>query len=630
MRKVTPGEPETRSPDLLAENLRRVEALFPEAFTEGRIDFDALRGILGGAVDDSSEKFGLSWRGKHQASRLALVPSTGALRPCPDDSVEWDTTRNIVIEGDNLEVLKLLHRSYGQKVRLIYIDPPYNTGKDFVYSDNYRDTLRNYQRVTGQRDDTGNRTSSNTERNGRYHTNWLNMMYPRLRASRDLLHEHGLLCVSIDDHECHTLRTILDELYGEESFVGTLTWTTTTQPDNIGTARFGLQKNIEYVLMYSKCPRIDLPPFVLQEQPGTRKYTHDGRFGKCRLEIIERAFDGAYARPTMRFPILGRPPREGKQWQIGEQTARQLEKDGRLEVVDGIVKRAIYPQDDKDRKQYLPFWAHLEKVATSQAGKSELSRLLPGHGVNTVKPISLVQEILRHLPPDSLVLDFFAGTGTTAHAVYALNVRDSGTRRVILIQLPLPISPDVPAQKTTAAFCDTIGRPRSLAEITKERLRRAGAALRADPPTAATDLGFRVFRLDSASSFEWDPRPSDLNRALLEASRGLKPDRTEDDLFFGLLASLGYDLSAPVRTRKLAGKTVRAVENGRLVACLAERLTWEEANTLADRLPSWLRELGASPPVTVYFRDDAFENSTAKINMVEVLRQRDVTDVRSL
>lgn len=628
MRRVAPGDPETRSPDPLAPRIRELQRLFPEAVVDGRVDFDTLRQLLGDSVEESPEKYGFSWKGKSAAREAWLARSAGALRPCPDESLDWDTTKNILIEGDNLEVLKLLGHSYRRKVDLIYIDPPYNTGKDFVYSDNYRDSLRHYRRITGQNDSDGKRTSSNTENNGRYHTKWLNMMYPRLIAGHSLLQEHGLMCVSMDDHESHTLRFMLDQVFGEESFVGTLTWIATTQPDNIGTARFGLQQNIEYVFMYSKCSRAALRPFVLPEQTDTRTYPHEGRFGKCRFEIIERAFDGAYARPTMLFPILGQRPRPGKQWQIGREKARRLEEEGRLEVVDGIVKRAVYPDDDK--KQYEPFWAHLEEVKPSQVGKSELSRLLPEHGVNTVKPLSLVQAILRHLPSDSLVLDFFAGTGTTAHAVTALNAADGGARRSILVQLPLPISPEVRAQKTTAQLCDTMGRPRTLVEVTKERLRRAGAEIRASHPLTSPDAGFRVFKLDSANLREWDGQPEDLERTLLETWPRVKPDRTEDDLFYSLLLSEGLDLCAPVETREVAGKTLRAAEGGRLVACLSEALNWEEANAIADAIPEWLRELGGPDQTTAYFRDDAFADATAKINLVRVLHQRGVTEVRSL
>jgi adenine-specific DNA-methyltransferase len=232
MKKLTAEDTETKSPDLIAGNIEQVQALFPEAFTEGKVDFEVLKQLLGGAVYEREEKYGLNWHGKRRARQLALTPSAGTLRPCPEESIDWNTTRNLMIEGDNLEVLKLLQKSYSGKVKLIYIDPPYNTGKDFVYPDNFQDSIRNYLELTGQVEG-GKKISSNTEASGRFHTDWLNMMYPRLKLARRLLQGDGLICVSMDDLEANNLRTICDEVFGQESFVGVLTWITTTQPDNI-------------------------------------------------------------------------------------------------------------------------------------------------------------------------------------------------------------------------------------------------------------------------------------------------------------------------------------------------------------------------------------------------------------
>ena len=340
---LTHRRDETRTGELVSSNLDQLKTVFPEAYSDGRVDFEVLRELLGDTIHEGEERYGLNWHGKRQARRAALAPPQGTLRPIPKDSVDWETTQNIMIEGDNLEVLKLLQKSYSTKVDLIYIDPPYNTGKDFVYSDNYRDNIGNYLESTGQIDNEHRRISTNTEASGRFHTAWLNMMYPRLKIARNLLQKDGLICVSIDDHEMHNLRIICDDIFGEESFVGTLTWKTTTQPDNTGRARFGLQQNIEYILMYSKCARSELPPFVLESSGQQPKYPHMGQFGPCRFEIIERSAEGTWARPTMQFKILGRFPREGKRWQIGEVKARELENTGRVEIVDDIVKRAVYP-----------------------------------------------------------------------------------------------------------------------------------------------------------------------------------------------------------------------------------------------------------------------------------------------
>lgn len=635
MKKITPGDPETRSADLVTGNIEELKRLFPEAVTEGKVDFGVLRQLLGDAVDEEPEKYGLSWHGKRRARALALTPSTGTLRPAPEESVDWDTTQNVFIEGDNLEVLKLLQKSYAGKVKLIYIDPPYNTGKDFVYPDDFRDGIRNYQEITGQVEG-GRRVSSNAEASGRFHTDWLNMMYPRLRLARELLQRDGLVCMSIDDHEMHHLRAISDEVFGHESFVGVLTWITTTQPDNIGKARFGLQQNIEYVLVYSKCSRSELPSFTLRSRGNAPKYPHQGKFGACRFEIIERAFEGAYARPTMRFQILGQPPREGKQWQIGETQARDLEARGRVELVDGVVKRAVYPEDEADDASgFVPFWAFLEGVDTSQAGKAELTRLLgSGHGVDTVKPLSLVTEILTHLPANAIVMDFFAGSGTTGHAVLAQNARDEGTRRFVLVQLPEPLDADNPRQRSSAELCNALGKPRTIAEITKERLRRAVVQVREDAPLFTGNVGFRVFKLAESNIHAWEPRPDTLQAALFVGVQNLRDDRTEIDLLTELMLKLSIELSASVETRTIAGKSTQAVAGGVLIACLAPNLSAADVEPLANGIIAWHRELDPAAPdrTDIIVRDSAFADDVAKTNFAAILTQAGISSdrIRSL
>lgn len=317
-------------------------------------------------------------------------------------------TDGLLLHSENFQALSLMQRRYEEQVKCIYIDPPYNTGTDgFPYKDGYKDST------------------------------WMSMISGRMSVATSLLQREGLFFASIDDIEVHHLRRICDEWFGSQSFIGTLTWIATTQPDNIGRARFGLQQNVEYVLLHSKCPRIQLPPFILRGSGKSRAYPHMGRFGPCRFEIIERAFEGAYARPTMQFTILGQSPREGKQWQIGEATARELEAAGKVEIVDGIVKRAVYPEDEEGGEVGLvPFWAHLEGVGTSQSGKRELTNILGrGHGLDTVKPMSLLTELASHVAANGSFLDYFAGSGTTGHAVINLNREDGGRRKFILVEM---------------------------------------------------------------------------------------------------------------------------------------------------------------------------------------------------
>lgn len=636
MKKLAANDPQTRTVDRVAENISTLKAIFPELVTESEkgavVNVDVLKQLVGDqTITDVEEKYGLNWHGKRIARQLALTPSTGTLRPCPEESLGWDTTQNLMIEGDNLEVLKLLQKSYAAKVKLIYIDPPYNTGKDFVYPDKFHDNIRNYLELTGQVEG-GQKISSNTEASGRFHTDWLNMMYPRLKVARQLLKDDGLICISMDDHEAHNLRIVCDEIFGQESFVGVLTWITTTQPDNIGRARFGLQQNIEYVFMYSKCARIELPPFVIKSSGATPKYPHKGKFGPCRFEIIERSFEGAYARPTMRFKILGQEPRKGKQWQIGEVQARDLEARGRVEIVDGIVKRAVYPEDEADDASgFIPFWAHLKDVDTSQKGKSELTRLFgTGHGVDTVKPLNLLTEILSHLPMDALILDYFAGTGTTGHSVFAHNIFDNGSRRFILIQLPEPLDPTDARQKASSDYCDKMNKPRKITELTKERLRGAARKAKEENPMFAGDLGFRVFKLDSTNIREWEPKREDVSQTLEDSVEHLKTDRSEADILYELLLKLGLDLCVPIEKRTIAGKDVHAIGGGVLIACIADKISSSEAEKLGLCIVEWHKNLAPAGDTTCVFRDSAFVNDVAKTNLVEILNQYGIANVRSL
>jgi adenine-specific DNA-methyltransferase len=611
-----------------AENIARLKALFPELVMEGKqgasVNVDVLKQLVGDAtVTDLGEKFGLNWFGKREARKLALIPSLGTLRPAPDESLDWDTTRNLMIEGDNLEVLKLLQESYAGMVKLIYIDPPYNTGKDFVYPDNFADGVRNYKELTGQTEN-GKALSSNIESSGRFHTNWLNMMYPRLKVAREFLRDDGLIAISMDDHELAPLRLICDEIFGEECFIGTLTWITTTQPDNIGRARFGLQQNIEYVLVYSKSPRLDLPPFILETKGIAPRYPHQGKFGPCRFEIIERAFEGAYARPTMRFKILGQNPREGKQWQIGEEQARDLEARGRIEIVEGIVKKAIYPEDEtEDDTSYVPFWAHLKNTQTSQRGKAEVTELLgAAHGMDTVKPTSLLREILKHLPKDALILDFFAGSGTSGDAVLRANVEDDGNRRFILTQLPLPLDPKESSQRSSHDFCKKIGVPEVLSELTKERLRRAAAKIQAENSDWKGDVGFRVLKLDTSNLLPWNPETEDLEAHLLEHENRILPGRGDLDLLYEVMIRLGIGPSSPIETKVIASKIVRCVSGGRLFACFANSIASGEASALAAGIAAWREQLAPESESRAIFLDASFADDVAKANLNGLLGQQ--------
>lgn len=629
MQKIIPGDPETSSPDIVAGNLAKLQEMFPAAFTEGKVDFEVLRQLLGDAVDEREEKYGLNWHGKRRARQLALLPSTGTLRPCPEDSVDWDGTQNLMIEGDNLEVLKLLQKSYAGKVKLIYIDPPYNTGKDFVYPDDYRNSIRNYLELTGQIDGQNRQLSSNTEASGRFHADWLSMMYPRLKVARHLLTEDGIILISIDGTEGSNLRILCDDVFGPENFLATICWRRKKESSNDGK---GFAVKGEFLLVFTR--------------------GEEGR--PYRLPLSESYLKSSYRQPTEEFPAgrwrpvpitvtMGhqsggytyvvttpRGTRHERVWLYPESGFQNLVKRGRIywgKDGDGIPQRVMYAEESSGT---LPDNIWLD-VATNKEGKKEVTRLLGVDAFDTVKPISLISHILDICTgPDSLVVDFFAGSGTTAQAVMEKNAADSGKRRAILVQLPEPLDPSKKSQRVAAGFCDDLGRPRSLAELTKERLRRAGREIKERNPGNSGDFGFRVFKLDTSNIRAWDPAPDDLNAALFDGLDHIRPERTQQDILCELLLKLGLDLCVPMETRTIAGKSVHSVGAGTLIACLDEAITREDVEELALAIADWHDALAPAGESTVVFRDSAFVDDVAKTNLAAILEQRGLRNIRSL
>lgn len=535
----------------------------------------------------------------------------GTLRPCHEKSKNWDSTENLYIEGDNLEVLKILQRSYHRAIKMIYIDPPYNTGHDFVYKDDFKDNIENYKQVTGQVDAEGRALSANTESGGRYHTNWLNMMYPRLRLARNLLADDGVIFISIDDHEVGNLRNICDEIFGDKNYFGDLIWESTTQPTNAGNAKFGLQKKTETILMYGK-NKFDIKGFNLHILNKSLNYPHQGKYGACRFEIIETSGAGTYNRDTMKFKILGHGPRKGKRWKIGEETARELEKAGKLELVDGIVKRAVYPEDEADKIQYKPFWSLFgaKEYGTAQTGKDELNSLMEAEiGFDTVKPVTLLKELLFHLGEEFTVLDFFSGTGTTAEALLRLNLENQGHRKFIMVQLPEMIDEKNEAYK--AGY-------KTICDIGEERIRRAGALIEKEAEEKkqnVPDTGFKVFRLDSSNIKRWNPDKKDLSQSLWDYVDNFVEGRTEEDVVYEIMLKTGIDLSCPVDKLERNGHTIYSIGMGALFICLDDHVNEDVAKVLT----ALHKEL--SPETwKVVFRDNAFDRDADKTNVREMLK----------
>lgn len=627
MEKLSVNDPETKSADILAENIERLKTLFPEAFSEGKIDFDVLKQLLGSAVDEREEKYGLNWHGKRQARQLALTPSTGTLRPCPEESIDWDTTQNLMIEGDNLEVLKLLQKSYAGKVKLIYIDPPYNTGKDFVYPDDFQDNIKNYLELTGQMEG-GKRISSNTEASGRFHTDWLNMMYPRLKLARNLLRDDGVIFVSISDHEIHNLRMLLNEVFGEENFIAAVIWQKVYAPKN--SARH-FSEDHDYVIVYARSAEAWTPYLLPRTEEMEVHYSNPdndprGPWRSDGMSARNYYSKGMYPVTTPRGRPIDGPP-SGRYWVYSEDKFRELDNDGRIWWgKDGDNQPAIKRFLSEVQAGRVPqtLWTYNE-VGHTQEAKKELiaSVTFPNSDsvFETPKPTRLIRRMLQlatQADRNALVLDFFGGSGSTMHGVFAQNAVDGGNRRCILVQLP-EILPG-----------GEVGGLATITDITKERLRRAGEKIRVENPMFAGDLGFRVFRLDSTNIHAWEPDREDLSGTLLRSVEHLKADRSEQDILYELLLKLGLDLCVPIEDKMIAGKTVHSIGDGTLLVCLAPQITREEVEPLSLGIVAWHKELGPAGESTIVFRDSAFTDDVAKTNLTAILQQHGLESVRSL
>lgn len=639
MKKITANDPETKSTDLTAENLEQLKALFPEAFTEGKLDFEVLRQLLGSAVDEREEKYGLNWHGKRRARQIAITPSTGTLRPCPDESVDWDNTQNLMIEGDNLEVLKLLQRSYAGKVKLIYIDPPYNTGKDFVYPDNFQDNIKNYLELTGQIEG-GQKISSNTESSGRFHTDWLNMMYPRLKLARALLRDDGVMFISIDDAEHGNIRHLCDEIFGEENFAGVIKRRAARKTAFLSKRMTDM---CDYVIVYVKSE--DAPPLTAgQVSDGTRPVFNEGNATSVRIlraGAIAKCGDGIYkkgkrAARSMEFELLDELAVSGGvvskdvcvqgPWRINQEVL-----DKTLFVTrNGGLRRTMLPEE-LDQAKLLNDLLD-DKSCYNELGTEEVNELLDIGVFSNPKPVGLLSYLISSagVAANDLVLDFFAGSGTTGHAVLQQNAVDGGNRRFVLVQLPEPLHAVGGNQQAAAEFCKKHHRPLNIAELTKERLRRAANRLKTEKPVWKGDCGFRVYKLDSSNLRAWEPKPDNLEQSLADAMEHIKPDRSEQDVLFELLLKLGLELTVPIESKTLAGKTVHSIGAGTLIACLTEKVTAQEVEPLALGIVDWHAKLAPAGDTQVVFRDSAFADDVAKTNLTAILQQHSLENVRSL
>lgn len=667
MNKLSPEMPELQSMNITADNITKLKSLFPEAFNEDSVDFEVLKQLLGENVDDKEERYGLNWHGKRQARQLALTPSRGTLRPCKDESVDWDNTKNLMIEGDNLEVLKLLQKSHTGKVKLIYIDPPYNTGKDFVYPDNFQDNMKNYLELTGQTED-GTRLSTNTETSGRYHTDWLNMIYPRIKLAKNLLNKDGIFIASIDDAELSNFKIVLNEIFGEENHLGTLVWDRNRKND----AKF-ISVGHEYMLVYAKDIQslINNNIVLREEREGleeakviykklVKEYGDD--WNKIKSGWI-KWFDNIPLsdpkRRMMRFVKVGSrgPYRDDGNisWPGGNGP--------RYEVLHPITKKPVpvpsrgwvYPNElrfweeyNKGKVVFGPDHTTSARIASylfesegqvlpsvfysyAQTSTQDFLSLMGEKVFDNPKSRKDIARLINYFTKeDDLILDFFAGSGTTGHSVYDINAQKSGNRRFILVQLPERLHTSVKEQKIAYEFCNKNGKKANITEITKERLRRAGKKVREDNPEWKGDVGFRVFKLDTSNIRPWEATAETLSEQIDAYVSPILEGRSEEDLLTELMLKRGIDLSVNIEIRQFDGLTVSCVDGGKLFTCFAKQIPASSVEELTKGIIDWHKSLKAGKDTVCYFLDDAFENNIAKTNLCAILEQHGLTNLHSL
>jgi len=640
MDKLEPQE-DGATTDIVEQNIEKLRELFPDAFTEGsdedgprwKVDFDALREILGNYVEDSQERYSFTWNGKARARRIAQTPSTGTLRPCPEESVNWDTTKNLFIEGDNLEVLKLLQKSYHKKVKMIYIDPPYNTGKDFIYPDDFRDSIKNYLELTGQTDGEGRRLSTNAETSGRYHTNWLNMMLPRLKLARNMLTDDGVVLVSIGDAELSNLIALMNDLYGEENRVAIFSWKSRAKPTNAGDAKYRPQKVAEYVVVYARQPGDEM---LFNAVPAkTRVYPHEDQDGRYRTTTILTSNRGTFRRETMRFESGGYSPDEDSRWKAGKTIIDDLFARNRIKFnEDGIPVEKKYEHEEQDPLYPIYCFMDTDLTGTAETGKSDLNELVGNrHGLDTVKPVLLLKYFVATFSnPKDIVLDFFAGSCTTAQAVMELNSESSSGRKWLMVQLPELVDETSEAFKAGFRTIVDIGKKRIRAVIKKLQAELAdkakeaqGSLLKDVEDTPELDLGFKVFKLDASNIKPWDADFDNLETALFNAVENIKPDRSEADVLYELLLKYGLDLAVPIEERKIDDKLVYIIGAGALIVCLADKISLDVVEGIAA-----LKEDLKPEVMRVVFKDSGFADDVVKTNAVQILRQAGIEDVKSL
>ena len=615
------------SPDLTQANIDKLAELFPNCLTETRgadgevkrsIDFDQLRQELSTSiVEGPQERYQLNWPGKREALLTANAPIAKTLRPCREESVDFDTTQNLFIEGDNLDALKLLQETYLNKVKVIYIDPPYNTGNDFIYEDDFAVDSETYKVRSNQKDEFGSRLTANTESNGRFHSDWLSMMYSRITLARNLLRDDGVIFISIDDTEVANLRLLCNQVFGQENFLVNAIW---QKRYGVSSDAKGIPGMHDHILIYQKSGAFvpGLLPRTEKQDAVYKNLDGDPR-GLWRSDNLTRT----EFRARDYYPITSPKTREefyppkGSSWRHPRDEMERLIADNRIWFgLDGTNRPAAkrFLSEVKQGVVASGWWPFSE-VGHTDESKKELQALFDDVSpFDTPKPTRLIRRMLDIglNCENSIVMDFFAGSGSTAHAVMARNADKNSTDRYILVQLPEPLSPDNKTQKLAVDCCDALGKPRNIAEITKERLRRAGAAVSQvkGELIGGLDTGFRVLKIDTSNMKEVFYTPDAVSQDLLsDQVNNIREDRTSEDLLFQVLLDWGVDLALPITQETIAGKVVYFVDGNALVACFEEGVSEDFVKLLAKR-----------EPLRVVFRDAGFASDSVKINVEQIFK----------
>ena len=608
------------TPDLTEKNIEKIGELFPNCITESKdekgnlkkaINFGILKQMLSKKIVDGDEAYEFTWVGKKAAMLEANKPIRKTLRPCPEESLNWDTTQNLYIEGDNLEVLKLLQESYLGKVKMIYIDPPYNTGNDFIYKDDFAQSLDEYEAESGQTDEEGNRLFKNSDTNGRYHSNWCSMMYSRLMVARNLLSDDGVIFISIDDNELDSLISISKEIFGEDNYEACISWRRRTNQPN-DKAKM-IAKVSENIIVFSK------NSFVLSEKKAfhgvplseERKKGYTNPDNDPKGPWSSNPWKAAVGRGGTKYTIITPTGKiYDETWYGTEETFKKYLLEGKVHWTDngdGFPRIKIYLKDAEKEGQAAINFFTVEKYGSNQEGSAELEKLFNVKGIfDNPKPNRLLKTLIGlATESSSIILDFFSGSATTAHAVMQLNAEDSGNRKFIMVQLQEPCDEKSEAYK--AGF-------KNICEIGKERIRRAGKKINEELGVRSEelklDVGFRVFKLaDSNMKDVYYSADEYSQQSLQDFVSNIKEDRTDLDLLFGCLLEWGLPLSMPYSSEKIDGFNVHTYNDGDLIACFDENVSEEVIKIIAKR-----------NPLRAVFRDSSFANSPSKINVTEIFK----------